>query len=912
MYKIYADDILIYDDTSSDPFFKVVSPKLTMEVNAAGSLSLTIPPGNAGYDTISLMTTDISVEKDGKEIWFGRVLQEEKDFLNNRTLTCEGALAFLNDTTQQQGTYDMAGQTGIIFLLETFLNEHNSHVPDDRKIYFERGLDVVTVSYDGELDCEVSYETTIECINKFILEKTKGYLIVSRKNSSMHGSSLHVDYYDPESMARTNTQTIEFGKNLMDFTTSLDSAEFATVIVPLGAKSGEEGQEQYLTVEDVTTRDSSDPCSGRFVGSQTGIDSYGWIEQVVHFDDCTNANTLYRLARNYLAETQYNTMEISLSALDLHYLSPEIMGVDLGDKLHVTSPPHGLDATFTVLKLDIPMDQPQNTMFQLGDTVKVSLTSSTRKVNTELLEQISNVSLNKDEILEAAQANATAIMNQKTNGFITITSEEPYGTNELYVSESIPVFNPNFNPDVPESESNRRYSAKNFWKWNANGLGYTDNYGLDYKATITKDGTIVGERIAAGSIHGSKITAGSLDIVTSAGQTGLSIGLSTRGMAPGSFVVGDIDQNGQNIPATNRARSVLKIYLTAGTEVEFTETGYWFEPLEYSNDTDPESGFVRGWGEPSDRVFIVQNTNYYRFVVRKTGDATISASELNTIAAAFSIGGSSAVIRAQDLHVIGMVTLSDVSEAGSTIINGANIMTGTIVADRIDLYSGFKVYKKNSQGQTTTDVTFEIKPDGTIDIDADIELSSSSVIHFADPTQDTTLGDVADEKVAKSIANGTYAGSQSTFIDLHTIRTPTIVAPTIITENLIAEHGTSTTESGVIALRTAGGDDKLSIRYSSDTDTSPGVFFTSANTKGANANGEYHFDLPIQVTGGITIDNYSSSSAQSYIHGRINLNSDSTLDVGGIMLLSYGVTYVSNYSDLPSNPEPGQICFVLN
>jgi hypothetical protein len=69
MYKIYADDILIYDDTSPDPYVKVASPKLTVEKNAAGSLKMTIPPGNAGYDYIVRMITEIKVEKDGYEYW---------------------------------------------------------------------------------------------------------------------------------------------------------------------------------------------------------------------------------------------------------------------------------------------------------------------------------------------------------------------------------------------------------------------------------------------------------------------------------------------------------------------------------------------------------------------------------------------------------------------------------------------------------------------------------------------------------------------------------------------------------------------------------------------------------------------------------------------------------------------------
>ena len=901
MYKIYADDILIYDDTSSDPFFKVVSPKLTMEVNAAGSLTLTIPPGNAGYDTISLMTTDISVEKDGKEIWFGRVLQEEKDFLNNRTLTCEGALAFLNDTTQQQGTYDTAGQTGIIFLLETFLNEHNSHVPDDRKIYFERGLDVVTVSYDGELDCEVNYETTIECINKFILEKTKGYLIVSRKLSQQHGSSLHVDYYDPETMARTNTQTIEFGKNLMDFTKSLDSADFATVIVPLGAKSGEEGQEQYLTVEDVTTRDSSDPCSGRFVGTQTGIDSYGWIERVVHFDDCDNADTLYRLARNYLAETQYNTMEISLSALDLHYLNPEIMAVNLGDKLHVTSPPHGLDGTFTVLKLDIPMDQPQNTAFQLGDTIKVSLTSSTRKVNTELLEQISSVSLDKDEILEAAKANATAIMNQKTNGFITITSEEPYGTNELYVSESVPVFNPNFIDDKPESETNRRYSAKNFWRWNANGLGYTDNYGFDYKATITKDGTIVGERIAAGSIHGSKITAGSLAITTARGTETLSIGLQVRGLAPDALEVGGIGGDGKNVDSDSDARSRYKTYFTKDTTIKVD--GYHFEIVRYSDDIDAESGFVRYYGYPGDGVFTVPANGYYRFVI--VPDSTpISAQDLTDMANAVKISGESAVITAEDIQIFGMVTFNDLTgESGrTTVINGGLIDTHTINAESIDLYSGFTVYKKINGVPSTRDedITFSIDSDtGNVYVNGDVSLSSTSQISFGGGVV-KTIGDISEtaDNVTK-LANGEYA--DGTFIKNDFIYGPKIVANELVAQSPLDQEDPTSGYTGSFILRDQGNNDRVKIYYTDRTDTSPQVRFLSDV-------GEFYFNKHVVMPEGFE----DGSSAESSIYGSLIARSGGsfTCGTGGKIILAYGYTWgTSAQREQLTNLSVGQLFF---
>ena len=83
MYSIYADGVCIYSDVFALESMKVLSPKLVLEDNGAGSLSMKLPPMNVGYESIIRMITDISVQKDGEEIWAGRVLSESKDFWNN-------------------------------------------------------------------------------------------------------------------------------------------------------------------------------------------------------------------------------------------------------------------------------------------------------------------------------------------------------------------------------------------------------------------------------------------------------------------------------------------------------------------------------------------------------------------------------------------------------------------------------------------------------------------------------------------------------------------------------------------------------------------------------------------------------------------------------------------------------------
>ena len=130
MYSIYADDVCIYSNVFVLESMKVISPKLTLEDNAAGSLTMKLPQKNVGYGSIARMTTDISVQKDGVEIWAGRVLSESMDFYNNRDLYCEGELAYFNDSTQPPAEF--SGQS-IRAYLEELIRVHNSKVGANRQ-----------------------------------------------------------------------------------------------------------------------------------------------------------------------------------------------------------------------------------------------------------------------------------------------------------------------------------------------------------------------------------------------------------------------------------------------------------------------------------------------------------------------------------------------------------------------------------------------------------------------------------------------------------------------------------------------------------------------------------------------------------------------------------------------------------
>ena len=472
MYSIYADGTCIYSDVFAVDSMKVINPKLTLEDNGAGSLAVTLPPHNAGYASIVRMVTDISVQKDGEEIWAGRVLSESEDFYRNRILYCEGELAYFNDSTQPPAEYSGLSVRGY---LERLIAVHNSKVAENRCFT----LGAVTVVDKNFPTYYTNHDKTMAVFNAMV-EQYGGHLRV-RKVDGVRYLDYLAEYPD------TCSQVIQFGSNIIDFTKQWDSTEFATVIVPLGNRledSPIEALDAYLTVESVNH-------GSMYVQSNEAVAVYGWIEKAVTWDDVSDPAVLLEKAKAYLSDIQFDNMELELSALDLHYLDVDVEAVKLLDEIRVISRPHGLDRMFPVTKLEIPLDSPEQTQFKLGTTVKTSLTSVNNQISAAILKKIDDLP-KAHSILKEAKENATQIMNMATTGYITITKDD-YGSETLYISNV------------------RDYTkADKLWKWNMNGLGYSNDGGKTFGLAITMDGSIVADYITTGVLNADVIRAGTL------------------------------------------------------------------------------------------------------------------------------------------------------------------------------------------------------------------------------------------------------------------------------------------------------------------------------------------------------------------------------------------------------------------
>lgn len=533
MYSVYADDICIYNDAFMLEDAILISPVLNLEKNAAGSFEFSIPVTNKAYNTISRLSTYIHVKRNGEEIWCGRIISEEIDFWKNRKVVCEGELAILNDTTQPMAEYhDITPEN----FLKTLIANHNAKVSADKQ--FTVGVVTVTDT-NNSLYRYTNYEKTIECINEKLVERLGGFLRIRKENGIRY-----LDYLAEEPI--TNPQTINFGKNLMDFVGSWDESEYATVILPFGARldtSPIEALEAYLTVESVNQ-------GSKYVQNAEAVARFGWIEKVVRWDDVTNPSILLSKARNYLTEIQFDNMTIEVNALDLHYIDPSIDAIDLLDRIRVISEPHGLDKIFPVSKLEIPLDSPEETIYTLGTNIQTSLTSVNNSTSAAILGKIAAMP-SEQSVLEKAKAQAAAVMNLKTTGYITIVqNEQETGTDAMYISEL---------PDYSASEK--------YWRLDMHGLGYTQDAGEHWDIAITMDGRIVADFITTGTMSADRIRTGILSSTNNNVVFNLNTGTLT--MNAGSININNkftVDTNG-NLTAKNAN--------VDGTFFAGSENGYW-------------------------------------------------------------------------------------------------------------------------------------------------------------------------------------------------------------------------------------------------------------------------------------------------------------------------------------------------
>ena len=347
MYRIYADDTLIYDSTLED--YVITQGEVVKEVNKSGSFVFTIYDDNPFYNRIKKLKTIITVYKRDSLIFRGRILTESIGFYNDKTFTCEGELSFLLDSVQRP--YNFTGTPAQLFT--QFINNHNAQVDADKQ--FIIGQITVTDNNDYIARSNTAYEDTFNNINSRLLDILGGYIYISRNTEGKAVINWFQDFpYE-------SSQVIEFGENLLDFTKENNGEEIATALIPLGAKIEGSETDERLTIASVNNNVD-------YVYNQTAVNTYGWIFRVETWDDVTLPENLLTKANARLNEIVNQNITIELTAVDLSLMDQSIDSFSIGDYIRISSAPHNMDDKLLLKKQSIDLLAPENDTITLGYT----------------------------------------------------------------------------------------------------------------------------------------------------------------------------------------------------------------------------------------------------------------------------------------------------------------------------------------------------------------------------------------------------------------------------------------------------------------------------------------------------------------------------------------------------------------
>ena len=346
MYRVYCDNFLLYNDQQEE--YKILNPKVELELNQIGSFDFTIYPDHPNFDRMQRLKSIIHVFQDDYLLFRGRILDDIQGFYNEKQVSCEGELAFLVDSLQRP--YDFTGTPAELFT--QFITSHNAQVDADKQ--FKVGDVTVTDPNDYISRSDTEYLNTWESIQKKLIETLGGYIWIRHEEDGVY-----IDY-----LAELNflsPQKVEFGKNLIDLKRETKGADIATAIIPLGAK--EEGSENRVTI--VSVNDGLD-----YVFDQEAVDRYGLIYRKVLFDDVTEPGNLLTKGRQALNDQMQMLYSIELDAADLATVDKAVESFHLGTKVQVTTMPHSIDQLFLVTKVSIALFEPASNKLTLGDTIQ--------------------------------------------------------------------------------------------------------------------------------------------------------------------------------------------------------------------------------------------------------------------------------------------------------------------------------------------------------------------------------------------------------------------------------------------------------------------------------------------------------------------------------------------------------------
>lgn len=216
--------------------YMLLDLSLDCEENSCGYCDFTIYPNHPMYNKLRERDADnpIEVYDDDILLFAGFIYELGKEFYLDGHVKCKGELDYLSESIIRpystiKRKYGNVAPYTVNEYFAWLIEQHNKQVPSNKQF-------IVGINQGSKLDTNNyiyrqndRYPKTIDEIREKILDSLGGYIRVRHEDGVKYIDLLY-EWDD------VNSQVLNFGENLTDYTQTDDSSELATFVIPVGAQ----------------------------------------------------------------------------------------------------------------------------------------------------------------------------------------------------------------------------------------------------------------------------------------------------------------------------------------------------------------------------------------------------------------------------------------------------------------------------------------------------------------------------------------------------------------------------------------------------------------------------------------------------------------------------------------------------
>lgn len=297
--------------------------QLQLAANDAGSLRFVLPVGHVSYDVPTVHKGIISVERDGAEIFFGRIVDMTEDRQRSRAFECEGGLSYFSDVTLRESSYQKT------------MAQIAAYMTQQTGMSFE--ADDTTLVLSGRANTG----STVKDALSAHIAKLGGYIYLHRYDGVIHIA------YSPGPVG-TSTQVIRDGDNLADIKVETDGTEVYTRIIG----TYDSGEDEVMGVYSKNT------------------ELYGIREKRVKYDNVSTVLELQAAVQAELEQTAEPQKIVTAAAVDKSLSDRTVEPIQLLTQVRTIAQRHGVDDYLLAAGLNIDLTGMTPTRVTMGQKTK--------------------------------------------------------------------------------------------------------------------------------------------------------------------------------------------------------------------------------------------------------------------------------------------------------------------------------------------------------------------------------------------------------------------------------------------------------------------------------------------------------------------------------------------------------------